>query len=478
MTEGQSSMALPSLLSIYHRLPGPLRSGAVASRGYYLRFWRYGRQTDALVAAALERDGWSPAQWEAWRAERLSRTLHRAATAVPFYRELWRRRRLAGDRASAEYLENWPVLKKETVRRQPRAFLADDCNPRTMFSEHTSGTTGTPLTLWSSRETVRAWYALWEARLRVWNGVSRRDRWAMIGGQLVTPVNRTRPPYWVWNPGLRQLYLSSYHLSPATIGDYVNALRRYRPRYVIGYASSLHSLARLAAEQSLEIGPFAVAISNAEPLLAHQRDQIAEGLRCPVRDTYGMCEIACAGSECEAGVMHLWPDVGLLEVLSDATDEAAEPGAIGRLVATGLLNRDMPLIRYDTGDRGALDPAPIDCACGRRLPAIRALDGRSDDVIVSPSGRRIGRLDPVFKGGLRIHEAQIVHESAGLLRVLVVPAEGYTERDAAMIAGRLRDRVGTEFEIVVERVDAIARTAAGKFRAVISRVASGEATRS
>lgn len=467
-------MARPSLLSIYHRLPGPLRAGAAASRGYYLRFWRYGRETDALVAEALERDRWSPEAWERWRADRLPRILHRAATAVPYYRESWRRRRLAGDRASVEDLANWPVLRKEAVRSQPRAFVAEDCSPRTMFSEHTSGTTGTPLRLWSSRGTVRAWYALWEARLRVWNGVTRRDRWAMVGGQLVVPVARTRAPYWVWNPGLRQLYLSSYHLSPATIGDYVGALRRYRPRYVIGYASSLHSLARLTRERGLDIEPLAVAISNAEPLLAHQRQQIAEGLRCPVRDTYGMCEMACAGSECEAGVMHLWPEAGVVEVLSDAEDAAVEAGSVGRFVATGLLNRDMPLIRYETGDRGALDPTQTDCACGRRLPAIRALEGRSDDVIVTPSGRRIGRLDPVFKGDLRIREAQIVHERAAFLRVLVVPSDGYAERDAAVIQSRLRERVGSEFEIVVDRVESIPRTAAGKFRAVISRVAARE----
>ena len=71
-----------------------------------------------------------------------------------------------------------------------------------MYYEHTSGTTGKPLHLWHSRETLKAWYALTEARMRRWYGIERGDRWAILGGQLVAPVTRNRPPYWVWNLSL------------------------------------------------------------------------------------------------------------------------------------------------------------------------------------------------------------------------------------------------------------------------------------
>ena len=129
------------LIALYHVLPGPARSAVASMRGWYLNRWRFSRRTLRLIDEALDRDRWSPARWNAWRAERLGYILHRAATQVSYYREYWAARRRRGDRSSWELLENWPVLEKAAVRAAPRAFLADDCDTRFMFRELTSGTT-------------------------------------------------------------------------------------------------------------------------------------------------------------------------------------------------------------------------------------------------------------------------------------------------------------------------------------------------
>ena len=304
-------------LQLYHSLPASLRTAVASLRGYYLRSWRYGTETDQLVQEAIDRESWSHDQWKAWQEERLSRLLERAATLVPYYRDQWAARRLRGDRASWEYPENWPILEKNSVRDNPRAFVADDCNVRLMFREHTSGTTGKPLSLWWSMETVRKLYALSEARIRYWNGVSRRNRWAMVGGQLVTPVSQRKPPFWVWNKGLNQLYMSSYHLAPDLMASYLDAMFRYRVTYLYGYTSSLYALAHAVLESGRQDIGMAVAIANAEPVYDYQRATITEAFNCPVRETYGMAEIAAMASECSAGRLHIWPEVGWVEVTQD-----------------------------------------------------------------------------------------------------------------------------------------------------------------
>ena len=450
------------LIAAYHRLPPRARSAVASARGMYLRHWRYGPETDQLVAEALEREGWPADRWRAWVEGRLALLLERAATRVPAYRDHWSARRRAGDRAAWDRLENWPVLTKEALRANPRAYLADDRDPRRMFHEHTSGTTGKPLDLWSSRATLRAWYALFDARWRRWHGVSRDDRWALLGGQLVTPAAAVRPPFWVWNAGLRQLYMSSYHLAPQYLPYYLDALRRYRITYLIGYASSLEALARTALETGITVPGLRVALTSAEPLLPSQRATIEEGLRCPVRETYGMSEMAAAAGECEAGTLHRWPEAGCLEVLGQSGP--VPTGATGDFICTGLLNFDMPLIRYAVGDRGANSDAP--CPCGRRLPAIAALEGRSDDMLFTPDGRQVGRLDPVFKARLRVREAQIVQHALDRIEVRVVPADGYSPADARAIADAVRDRMG-DLDVRVETVAGIPRGPNGKFRAVV-----------
>ena len=458
-------------LAIYQALPYPLRVLVASARGLQLARSRYGPETDRLAAEAVERETWTSDRWRAWQEERLARFLTRAARSVPYYRAAWEERRRHGDRTSVECLEHWPVLAKETVRIDPRAFLADGVDPRRLVRDNTSGTSGTPLIVWFTPEVVRAWYALNEARWRGWYGVSRRDRSAMIGGQLVTPIARTRPPFWVRNLGLRQLYLSAYHLSPAWIPRYVDALNAFRPRFVWGYASALHALACGALDQGLVMPPIAAVMTNAEPLYDHQREAIERAFDCRVRATYGMTEIACAASECDARRMHLWPEAGALEVLADDADVAVPDGRIGRLVVTGLLNEAQPLIRYAVGDRGALSPAgAAACACGRTLPVLASVEGRVDDVVLTADGRRIGRLDPVFKGTMPIREAQIVQEALDRLVVRLVPGTGYTAATGEEIRARLRDRVGA-LHVEIETVDSIPRSANGKFRSVISRLA-------
>ena len=182
-----------------------------------------------------------------------------------------------------------------------------------------------------------------------------------------------------------------------------------------------------------------------------------------------MAEIVAGASECEAGTVHLWPEVGNVEVLHDSADDALSPGQTGRLVCTGLLNADMPLIRYEIGDLGSLAPAGRRCQCGRTLPILQSVEGRLDDVIRTRDGRRVGRLDPVFKADIPLREAQIIQERLDLVRVRIVPAKGYRARHGDAIIKGLRDRIG-DMDIVLEQVDHIPRTASGKLRGVISRV--------
>jgi phenylacetate-coenzyme A ligase PaaK-like adenylate-forming protein len=451
-------------LKIYHRLPAPLCSMVASLHGYYLRSWRYGPETDRLVSEALEREQWGSETWRLWQEERLAYVLHRAATQVPYYREHWTVRRRKGDKSSWEYLENWPILEKDSVRANASAFVADDCKIQNMYHEHTSGTSGTSLSLWWSLKTIRGWYALFEARWRCWYGISRYDRWAILGGQLVVPSAQSRPPFWVWNYAHNQLYMSSYHLAPHLIPSYLDALVRYRCKYLWGYTSALYALAQEVQRCARSDLKMHVVITNAEPLFEYQRDAISRAFQCPVRETYGMAEIVTAASECNYGRLHMWPEVGLVEVFEK--NESVISGGLGDLVCTGIFNQDMPLIRYRVGDRGVLQAKPVPCSCGRALPILASVEGRIDDVLYTLDGKQIGRLDPVFKDGLPVREAQIIQETLGRVRIRYVPTSDFTPEDGRSIINRLQARMGP-VEVILEKVNEIPRGASGKFRAVI-----------
>lgn len=450
-------------MKIYHSLPSPARSVAASLRGFKLRSWRYGHDTERLVEEALEREYWSRKEWREWQEKRLVYILYRAARCVPFYREQWLEKRRNGDKREWDVLENWELLTKEELHKNPHAFVADDCKISQMFHDHTSGTTGKSLDLWLSLDAVRSWYALFEARCRRWYGVSKNDRWAIFGGQLVTPQQQRKPPFWVWNAALKQLYMSSYHLAPDLIPHYADALRRYRIEYLLGYTSALYEIAQGILQLNQRV-KMAVVVANAEPIFPYQREVIEEAFQCKMRETYGMAETVAAASECEHGSMHLWPEAGWLEVFKDSKPQPLSTP--GELISTGLINADMPLIRYRTGDSITLANNKTTCPCGRTLPLIASVDGRVDDILYTSDGRAIGRLDPVFKSILPVREAQIIQETLNTVRVRYVPDVGFTSDAARSLVERLRERLG-EVEVILESVSQVPRTANGKFRTVV-----------
>jgi phenylacetate-CoA ligase len=164
----------------------------------------------------------------------------------------------------------------------------------------------------------------------------------------------------------------------------------------------------------------------------------------------------------------LWPEVGWIEVLRDDDDSPAPAVESGRLVCTGLLNADMPLIRYSVGDRMRTASANDRCLCGRSLPLISGIEGRTNDMLITRDGRYVYWLNPVFYG-LPVREAQIIQETIELIRVRFVPAPDFTAMTEQTILDRLRERMG-DVDVMMEPVTEVPRGNNGKFQAVVCKL--------
>ena len=360
------------LYRLYKIAPASVRDFLAGAYGLKVARQRYGGSFARHLAGYRERDGWSRDRLVDWQNARLRDLLRHAVANVPHYARLHARGEFPIEEVrTSEDLPKLPVLDKDAIRQDPDAFLATGA--RSLHVLYTSGTTGTPLELYRSTETIRDWYACFERRAREWSGVSRADRYAMLGGQLVVPVETARPPFWVYSAPLKQLYMSAYHLGPAFMDAYLDELVRRKIVHLYGYASAMDTLAAHTLRTGRRDVRLKVATSNAEPLFEHQRERIAEAFACDVRDTYGNTELSVAAFECEARHMHLSMDVAVVEVLAD--DGLPCPaGQSGEFACTGLLNFDQVFIRYRPGDRGCLSRrrcalhvrTPLAQACGHR----------------------------------------------------------------------------------------------------------------
>ncbi len=450
-------------IEIYQRLPIGLKSFLASVYGVQLQKQRnFSRgKFDAMLK---ERSQWSQEQYLDWQNKAIAELLEYAANKVPYYRQYWKDK----DKSAIRDIQAWPVLEKDIVRHNPTSFISDDYTVNDLKVMHTSGTSGKPMTIYLSKESYGLWYAMYDYRIKMENGVDPfKDRYGTFAGQLICAQDKVKPPFWVYNKYGKQVYFSSYHLNEDNIASYVNAIKNYKLTYLMGYTSALHSVVVLAKSAKIQLPKLKLVITNAEPLYDHQRELISNGFQCPVVQTYSGCECAFGGSEDLHRNMWLWPESGLLEV--ETTSGKIERYGKGAFLATGLVNMAMPLIRYRIGDTGEIENPEISKNDGGMLRLV-SIDGRTDDLIKTPDGRLIGRLDPVFKADFDIVEAQIVQEKIDLLVLNVVEDKNFTEPQKIELITRLKNRVGDSVEVEYKKVDTIPRNANGKFKAVISKI--------
>jgi phenylacetate-CoA ligase len=433
---------------------------------------RFGPEYEQTVRDATERNGYSAEQLAAYRDRRLCEMVKHAAANVPYYRRVFREHGIDPEAIrSREDLVKIPVLKKSTVREIPRELVDERLDRKHLIETHTSGTTGSALELYRDRSVFGQAFANMDVRCHDVAGVRRRfNRSISVGVYLVAALDRQRPPFWVYNRHWKQLYMSCYHLAPHLVGHYVKEMRRFAPEYLEGYPSALYAIAKHIVDSNLEPVPCKACFTTAETLSQHQRETIQDAFSCRVYDQYGNAETAGFAAECEQGSLHISNDIAIIEVVDDDFNPLPA-GQVGQLICTSLINHVQPFIRYQIGDLGALRVGS--CSCGRPFPVLDHIEGRTDHVLLMRSGRKIGRLDPVFKDTYGIAAAQVVQDDWDKFRLRIMPGKTYTDAEGRRAANILREYLG-EGEIALEVVEEIERTASGKFRAIVCNLPKDE----
>jgi phenylacetate-CoA ligase len=206
-----------------------------------------------------------------------------------------------------------------------------------------------------------------------------------------------------------------------------------------------------------------VTTTGAETVLPHQRRAIEEAFETEVADQYGACEHCGNISECEEHRYHVDMEFGIIEFVPAAD----LPSGSHRIICTALHNPVMPLIRYDIGDLASVSDTP--CPCGRKSTVVSRIDGRIEAYIVTPDGRRLGRLDFLFKDTANIVEAQLVQATPDTVTAKIVRGRNYSARDEADLLASMRRYLGDEIAIEFEYLAEIPRGRNGKFRQIVSR---------
>jgi phenylacetate-CoA ligase len=400
---------------------------------------------------------WTTEQRTRWIFERLRRVLLLAAEGTEFYRE---RFRAAGFDPSRHFqsvadLSRVPILTKEDVRAHWERMI-DARFQRTSVMANTSGTTGQPMTMRLNEPYVAFDYA---CMFRHWAKAGYRFRAPFAAVRSYVPATFDAP-LWKSNWWERTLYMSAYHLKPANADQYLDALVRFKPRYLRGYVSSIHLLAEYAYSRRQEFDFVRGIFTASETLTAFERTAIERTFGKKLWDWYGMTEPAVVITErADHDGMEVNWEYGYPEFV--AGEELARDERW--LLATSLHNPVMPFIRYETRDIARLDERLDEAGL---YPRVRAMVGRKDECLVTPDGARLPSLNfysllQTYTDILRFQFVQGDSHSV-TLKLSLRAREGGQSALLSRVEGEVQQRLGPHLKLQVEVTDQFYTSPDGK----------------
>ena len=438
-----------------------MQSLAIDSRAFARNLLREGVSFRRYLHEADATERLDSDQLRAYQFQHMLSMVSHACKYTSYYSELFKKNDLSiTDFKTLEDFSSIPLLTKNDIIKNMHGLLASNSKGRRIKGS-TSGTTGTPITIYQELAAINRENAFIWRQLH-WAGYRKGQRQSWIRGDMIVPIDQADEPFWRHNAIDNMLMMSSYHLCDQTIKRYLQVLEEFDPVLIQAYPSSIGLLAAYleSHDQYYKGESLTAVVTSSETLTDKHREQIQRRFGASVYDWYGSFERVSAIGTCEYKNYHVISDYSYTELVPI-------DGGSAEIIGSGFNNRVMPLLRYKTNDAVTLADDGHECPCGRAFPLVKSIEGRMDDYVKTPDGRVIGRLHHIFNGLHNIAEAQIVQDRLDEVRILVVPFDGFNKAEESRLLSNARSRLGRNIAIKVECVPSIPRTRNGKFRGVV-----------
>lgn len=386
---------------------------------------------------------------------------------VPFYRHRFKEANLTpSDIQTMEDLEKIPPTTKDDLILDKKSALPYGASVR-YYVRTTGGTTGNPLSYRISRDDRFLSGAL---LYRGWSGggYDLGDRvLTLAGSSLIEDIKS------MTNKRLTELtrnirFASAFKMSSRNLLKYVSMMNSWKPSFLRGYPSALYEFAKFIENHDLLIPEVSAVFVTSEKLYPDIRETLQRVFKTRVFDGYGANDGGISAFEYECGNMHIDTERSILEVV-DKNDNQVTSGE-GRVLATSLANYAMPVIRYDIGDQ--VIASDESCNCGRGLPLLKEVIGRTVSILVMPDGSRVHGWffqHAFFQVGEQVKKYRVVQETKDLIEIEIVPGSEFGEHTIK----RIRDLVGhtcRNWILNFHIVESIPKTKSGKSIYIESKV--------
>jgi phenylacetate-CoA ligase len=396
----------------------------------------------------------SPEYIRTYQEKRLRHIIDYAYTNSPFYHNHFRTNNITpSDIKTLDDLPKIPLVTKTDLRENfsqviPRTYSEVNCTV-----ESTSGSTGEHITILHDLNALQ-YYGAVLIRGHIAVGLKPYHKTAYI---------RYKPLFSGYWERLG-IFRFKHIYSDSPIPKIIEKLKEINPFTINCYPTIMYLVATHISQKDVEyISPHHI-VTWSEKLTSRTREKVEKIFHCPVYDQYGAYEFHSMAFECTEKTMHMNADSVIIEFIKDG--EPVSPGEEGEIIATSLWNKAMPFIRYRIGDVGT--PSDEKCACGRTLPVMGALEGRTVDFLVKASGDFVlpSTVITLFYPYSQIDTFQIVQKKKGEILIKILKGKNYSDKIEKEILDKFYAIFNKGSTIQIEYVDKIEKVG-GKQRAII-----------
>jgi phenylacetate-CoA ligase len=433
-------------------------------------------QIQSLVQSLQASQWWPEEALRRHQLHQLAHLLDHAHATVPFYRErLSTARYRPGQGVTEEFLRTLPVLGRRDVQERHDDLLSTRIPPThgKLIGDATSGSTGMPVRIVKTEHALLTWLAvtmreeLWHAR--DWSqiiGVIRRDP----EGRSAFP-GRRHPDWGAPLAMFHQTGPAELLDTGTSVAQQAEWLLRTQPGYLFSFPSIVAELARHCLRSGLRPTGLVGVRTSGEAVDPGLRELCRAAWGAEITDMYSAIEVGYIALQCPAYEhYHIQSESIVVEVV-DERGRPCAPGEVGQVLLTSLNNYAMPLIRYATGDYAEVGEP---CRCGRGLPVLERIVGRSRNMVTLPSGSRRFPLVGMTKklGDISaIVQFQVAQTTLETIEVRLVARRRLLPDEEAMLRELLIANLGYEFRISCTYHERIPRSAGGKFFDFVSELA-------
>ncbi|WP_031435266.1 phenylacetate--CoA ligase family protein [Methylomarinum vadi] len=405
---------------------------------------------------------------EALQVTKLRTLLSSALRHCPWHAERIKAADIIPERCTLEDFRRLPTMSKQDAQLHGAEMRWRDV-PGGSKQYSTGGSSGQPLIFHFGRWR-QASDAAGRIRARRWWGVNVGDPEVYLWGAPVE-LNKTDKIKTVRDRLLNQLVLNAFAMSPENMDRYLESIKKFNPKCIYGYASSIAILAKHAQTYSIETNfpELKVICTTGEPLYPDQRKLIQETFHAPVANEFGSRDIGFTAHETPHGQMLQMSESIILEVL-DRHGNPVKAGEMGEAVMTGLCSEAQPFIRYRTGDMIKLSEQPD--KDGRGLHVIEEVVGRTTDFLIHQNGSIVHALAAIYvlRETEGVEQFKIIQHDINQFEVLIVKNTLWHDIAFQHIEQKFKERFGNAANIDIRLIDRIEPEASGKIRQVVAKI--------